>query len=206
MERNTSDTYSDLLYSNPVGTHQNNCYAWAINHYRNHGDDKLQPGDLAKIPGGVNLKNCDDLIKRALADAKSQGWNLEVVSRKQECTRGSYRIVAVLAPENDFHWYRHHRDLLYRVKTPRTVRDLALEFQVSPNAITIPGNSKNARVGDIALIKNANVWSHKQGFSSDGPLLKDACGNIIKDPAAACRSYGNGLDYKIVCATFCFKK
>ena len=201
------NTYSDLLYSNPVGTRQNNCYAWAINHYRNHGDEKLQPGDLAKMHGSVNLKNCDDLVRRALADAKSQGWDLNVVTdRNQRCSQGSYKIVAVLAPGNDFHWYRHHRDLLYRVKTPQTIRDLATKFSVPSSAITVPGRSDSAHVGDIALIKNANVWSHKQGFSSDGPLLKDACGKIIKDPVDACRSYGNGLDYKVVCATFCFRK
>jgi hypothetical protein len=155
----------------------------------------------------VDIRNCDDLIARALADAKSQGWDLEVVSQKQhQCNKGSYKIVAVLAPGNDFHWYRHHRDLLYRVKRPRTIRELAAEFRVPVEAITIPGNSRHARVGDIALIKNANVWSHKQGFSSDGPLLKDACGKIIKDPSAACRSYGNGLNYTVVCATFCFRK
>lgn len=206
--RNTSNTYSDYLYSNPLGTRQNNCYAWAINQYRNSGDEKLQPGDLAKMSGGVDLSNCDDLVKRALADAKSQGWTLQYIGNASEpCGPGSYKIVAVLAPNRDFHWYRQHRDLLYRVKTERTIADLAREFQVPTSQISVPNvNATTVRVGDVVLIKNANVWSHKQGFSGNGPLLKDACGKIIKDPWKACRNYGRDLDYTTICGAFCFRK
>ena len=197
--------YSDLMYANPIGTRNNNCYAWAINYYKNSGDEKLQPGDLAGMTSGNNT-NCDDLVKRALADAKAMGWSLRFIGDSQIPCCNGYKIVAVVAPGNDFHWYRQHKDLLYRIKTPRSLKELAKEFGVSSKDITIPGAKKKATVGDLVLIKNAHVWSHKQGFSGDGPLLKDACGKIIKDPAKACRSYGNGLDYKSVCGAFCLSK
>ena len=203
--RNTGDTYSNLMYSNPVGTRNNNCYAWAINYYKNSGDEKLQPGDLAGLAGGNNT-NCDDLVKRALADAEAMGWSLRFIGNsKVPCCNG-YKIVAVVAPGNDFHFYRFNKDLLYRIKTPRSLKELAKEFGVSSKDITIPGAKTKASVGDLVLIKNANVWSHKRGLSEDGPLLKDACGRIIKDPAKACRDYGNGLNYSLVCGAFCFKK
>lgn len=206
--RNTSETYSDFLYANPVGTRQNNCYAYAINSYKDSGDEKLQPGDLAGMSGGVDLRDCKDLVKRALADAKAMGWNLRYLgSNKKECCPKSTRIVAVLAPNSDFHWYRFHRDLLYRVKTARTRRQMATEFGVSIGNVQIPGpDTSRAVPGDLVLIRNASAWSHKQGHSGDGPLLVDACKQIIKDPAKACRNYGNGLNYKVVCGSFCLTK
>jgi hypothetical protein len=208
--RNSRETYSNLLYGSRVGTGQNNCYAYALDVYKDSGDAKLQPGDLAGLDGNVDLKNCDNLVARALADGRAMGWDLRYVgceTRGGACSqRGAYMIVAVVAPDNDFHWYRHHKDLLYRVQTPRTLRDLAAEFDVRPDQIAIPGDPENAATGDLVLVRGANVWSHKQGFSPTGPLLKDACGKVIKDPALACRDYGGGLNYKKVCGAFCLRK
>jgi hypothetical protein len=199
-----SDLYSDLLYGTSLGTRQNNCYAWAIDYYKNSGDSKLQPGDLAGMRGGVNLSSCSDLVSRALADAKSMKWDLRVLKDSDQCPRGSYKIMAVLAPNEDFHWYRHHRDMLYKIKTPRSRTDVAKEFDVPVCAVQAASEQLN--VGDLVFIKDANVWSHKQGFSPDGPLLRDSCGRLIKNPATACRKYGGRLNYSRVCATFCFKK
>jgi hypothetical protein len=207
MTRNSIETFSDLLYANPVGTRQNNCYAWALNYYKNSGDEKLQPGDLAGDTKGVDLSGCDDLVDKALRDAKAMGWDLRYLGASGgQCVPGAYKIVAVVAPGEDFHWYRHHRDLLYRVKTPRSLGQLVAEFGVAPRDVTMPGHPLRAAAGDLVLIRGADVWSHKQGFSPDGPLLRDSCGKIIKDPALACRKYGSGLDYTMVCGTFCFRK
>ncbi len=204
--RTTSETYSDILYGNPVGTKENNCYAYALDHYRNSGGRKLQPGDLAGMKTDVDLSECSELIQRALADAKAMGWDLQYAGGSlDQCPSGYYKIVAVLAPNNDFHWYRHHKDLLYRVKRSRTADDIAAEFHVPLAAVSSP-SGKHANTGDLVLIRNANVWSHKQGFSPAGPLLRDACGNIIKDPTKACRNYGSGLNYTQVCGAFCLKK
>lgn len=199
------ETYSNLLYANPIGTRQNNCYAYALNYYRNSGDDKLQPGDLAGIPGYVDLRNCNDLVRRALADGRKMGWNLKYTGNSDTCSTGYYKIAAVLAPDSDFHWYRFHKDVLYRVKTSRTAAELAKEFGVDVSQVNVPGPSIRAEPGALVLIRNAGVWSHKQGFSGDGPLLKDACGKFIKDPRKACRAY-EGLNYSTVCGFFCLKK
>jgi hypothetical protein len=207
MRRTALETYSNLLYANPVGTGQNNCYAYAINYYRNSGDDKLQPGDLAGIKGSIDLTNCRDLIRRALADGRAMGWDLQYVGDRDTCSKGHYKIIAVLAPNEDFHWYRFHKDVLYRVKTPRARQDLAAEFGVPVSNVIIPGDHANrADMGSLVLIRGANAWSHKQGFSADGPLLRDACGKIIKDPRVACRAYGKDLNYSVVCGAFCLQK
>jgi hypothetical protein len=200
-----AQVYSDLLYGSPKGTGENNCYAYALDYYKNSGHSKLQPGDLAGVGGSVNLRNCADLITRALADAAAMGWSLRYLGSKDPpCCKGSYKIVAVVAPNEDFHWYRYHDDVLYRVKTRRTISQLAEEFGVPTKNVEAPRGL--VKTGDVVLIRGAGVWSHKQGFSADGPLLRDACGRLIKDPRKACRSYGSGLDYTEVCGAFCFAK
>ena len=205
------DTFSNALYGNPVGTSQNNCYAYAINHYVNSGDTKLQPGMLAGMMTSVELSSCTDLVQRVKADAKAMGWNLSVVSKDATCPRGSIKFASVIAPHDDFHFYKFHKHVLYKVKTPRTVSDLAREFGVSTSDIHVPGMSLSGadgqvRLGDVVLVRNAKVWSHKQGFSPDGPILKDSRGRVIKDPVLACRDYGRGLNYKTTCTTFCLQK
>lgn len=206
QQRATIDTYSNLLYGNPVGTGQNNCYAYAINYYKNSGDDKLQPGDLAGIQGPLDLSSCDDLVQRALADGRAMGWDLQYIGNRDSCPAGHYKIVAVIAPNEDFHWYRFHKDVLYRIKTPRTAETIAAEFGVPKTSVFVPGKARHAPAGSMVLIRGACVWSHKQGFSTDGPLLRDACGKLIKDPRTACRSYGKTLNYSVVCGAFCLQK
>jgi hypothetical protein len=203
----------DLLYATPVGKGNNNCYAYAVDHYTNSGETKLQPGDLAGpggVPGdgpGVDLGTCDDIVRKALDDARAMGWSLRYLGMPGDgaCPSGSYKIACVIAPNTDFHWYRHHKDLLYRVKTPRTVADIAAEFGVPVRDVDAP-NGKTVAAGDMVLIKNADVWSHKQGFSPAGPLLKDSCGRLIKDPWKACRDYGLELKYTVACGAFCLDK
>ena len=201
------DTFSDALYGNPVGTSQNNCYAYAINHYVNSGDTKLQPGMLAGIETSVDLSSCTDLVQRVKADAKAMGWKLTVLSSKDAtCPRGSIKFASVIAPNDDFHFYKFHKHVLYKVKTPRSVSELAREFGVSTSDIHVPRVDGQVRLGDVVLVRNAKVWSHKQGFSPDGPILKDSCGRVIKDPTVACRDYGRGLNYKTICTNFCLQK
>lgn len=203
--RTTNDTYSNLLYRTHLGTSNNNCYAYAIDHYVNKGDTKLQPGDLSGIGGPVDTTSCKDVTRRAQADARKMGWTLTKVSANETCRRG-IKIATVVAPGEDFHWYRFHKHVLYRVKRPRSVASLAAEFGVPVSSIQGPHRQSQVQVGDTVLIRYANVWSHKQGFSPEGPLLHDASGRVIKDPARADRKYGHGLDYKIFCTYFCLDK
>ena len=197
----------DLLYATPVGKGNNNCYAYAVDQYANSGETKLQPGNLSGNATDVDLRGCDDIVQRALRDGKAMGWNLRYLGMDSEaaCPASGYKIACVIAPNSDFHWYRHHKDLLYRVKTPRTVAQLAEEFGVPRKDIDAP-EGDNVAPGDMVLIRNADVWSHKQGFSPAGVLLRDSCGRLIKDPWKACRDYGLGLRYTIACGAFCLDK
>ena len=46
-----------------------------------------------------------------------------------------------------------------------------------------------------------HVWVHQRGWSKGGPLIHDAKGNLIVDPATACFDYGS-LHYSIYCGMF----
>jgi hypothetical protein len=204
-EKKMSDTYANVLFGSPSGTRQNNCYAWAIDEYREHGDRKLQPGELSGRRGGVDLRGCTDLVDRAVADAVHVGNSMKRLRDPgASCPAGSYKVMAFIDPGNDYHWYRQHRDVVYRVKTPRTTAQLAREFGVPRSSVHAP-RGDDLEAGDLVLVRGANVWSHKQGHSDAGPVLKDACGKIIKDPRSACRDYGS-LNYRVPCGALCFRK
>lgn len=200
-----TETYSDLLYRTSVGIRNNNCYAWAIDFYRNAGEDKLQPGELAGITTPVDLRDCKDLRDRVLADGKAMGWDIRYLGLKDKpAPPGFVKIVALLAPGVDFHFMRFNKDVLYRVKTARSVSDIAREFGVPHKRVTTAKFPITS--GDLILIRDANCWSQKNGFSPEGPLLRDACGRVVKDIDAACRDFGNGLNYRTVCGYFALKK
>jgi len=206
MTVNSKNTYSNLLYRSPTGRASNNCWAYAIDHYDTEQGIKLQPGELSGKTSPMDLSTCDDVVQRAIDDATAMGWTLTPSSPSSTCSKHHYHIMAVLAPDRDYHWYRFHKNVLYRVQTPRSKGTIAKEFGVPETNVQIPGPDENmANTGDTVLVRDARVWSHKRGLSEDGPLLKDACGKFIKNPAKACRAYP-GLDYSVVCKTFCLSK
>lgn len=196
----SEDTYTDLIYGTKRGKGNNNCYGYAIDHYRNAGNDKLQPGNVSKSPGDLNLGSCSALRLRTLADLKGRAYT---VDSDTACKPGYYKIMAFLSKGNDYHWYKQHKDALVRVSDKmRDLAALARALGVQPSQLLSP--TKAPKPGDLVLVKNAGVWSHKQGFAT-GPLLRDACGKVITDPRKACRDYGH-LNYTEFCGAFCVKK
>jgi hypothetical protein len=199
-----------------VGKKNNNCQAYALDYYQDSGGHKLQPGDFARDAGllktdSLDLTSCNDVIKKMLLDAKANGDELIPVDPDAPCPIGSQKIMLVIAPDRDFHFYRYHRDLVYRVKTSRTVANLAAEFGVTPDDVSVAGLVDPTPAAAVprdakAYIRKARVWSHKQGFSPEGPILTDACGKLIKDPRTACRNYGGDLNYSTTCPVLCFIK
>lgn len=193
-------TYTDLTYGSPRGVGNNNCYAYAIDKYTNSGNRKLQPGNISQSPGKLDLGSCAGLKARALADLKDRAY---VADPDKPCQAGYYKIMSFLDKDNDYHWYKQHKDALVRL-TPK-MRDLAAlarAMGVKPSQVHSPTASPKA--GDLVLVKDAKVWSHKQGHAT-GPLLKDACGKAIRDPRKACRDYGR-LNYREYCGALCVKK
>lgn len=196
----SEDTYTDLTYGSGRGKGNNNCYGYAIDYYRNSGNDKLQPGNVSRTPGELNLGSCSALRRRTMADLKDRAYTTEA---EAPCKSGYYKIMAFLSKNNDYHWYKQHKDAL--VRTSNKMRDLAaLARALDVNPRQLQSASPTPRPGQLVLVKNAGVWSHKQGFAT-GPMLRDACGKAITDPRKACRNYGQ-LNYNQYCGSFCVKK
>jgi hypothetical protein len=196
----SEDLYTDLVYGSPRGTSQNNCWAYAIDEYRNAGDTKLQPGNLSRHGGELQLVGCGSLRGRAARDLHGRAYPEKP---ERPCRPGFYKIMAFLAPGRDYHWYKQHKDAL--ITMPPRFRDLpsvARALGVRPSQLVSP--SPAPRQGDLVLVKGAGVWSHKQGFAT-GPLLRDACDRVITDPRTACRNYGGEMHYKQYCGSWCVK-
>lgn len=191
--------YSDLIYGTPEGQYNNNCYAWAIGNYRGSGGIKLQPGNLSKASTEHNATSCAFLKKRAMQDNHKRG--VVAVKPTQRCPKGFYKIMAFIDKGRDYHWYKQHRNLLYRVAAGETIKSIAKDMGVRPSNITSP--TPAPRPGDLVFVKNADVFSHKQGFAT-GPLLRDASKKSIPDPRHANRNYGE-YNYRTFCGALCVR-
>ena len=185
--------YNDFVYGSEEGIQSNNCYAYAIDHYTRTPGHKLQPGELAGDLTDMNIGSCTELRRRVKRDNPS----IYPVKAEGSCRPGFFKVMAFLDKNDDYHWYKHHQDLLVKIKAGDTVKLIAKQFGVPCRNVIFP------RQGVIALVKNARLWSHKRGLAT-GPLLEDACGRLITDPRRACRNYGE-FDYKTMCGTFCTK-
>lgn len=182
------------------GKGNNNCYAWAIDKYRNDGGVKLQPGNLSGSKDDLNLASCRSVMTRALADLGQDAYAAPAETR---CRPGFYKVMSFLSPGQDYHWYRQHKDLLVQTNDKvRTADDVARYLGVPSSRVYSP--SRAPRSGDTLLVKNTGLWSHKRGFATE-PILKDACDKPIMDPRRACRRYSHDLDYKEYCGALCVR-
>lgn len=192
-------TYSDLIYGTPRGIENNNCYAWAIDAYRDSGGIKLQPGNLSRQSSNENASSCPFLRDRALDDNRKRG--IYPAQPETRCRKGFYKIMAFIDKGVDYHWYKQHRNLLYRVTDGETLRTIARDLGVPQRNVVSPTPAPGK--GDIVYVRDAGVFSHKQGLAT-GPLLRDAKGKTIPDPRRANRNYGS-FNYRTFCGAMCLR-
>ena len=185
------------------GIRSNNCYAYAVNDFETYRVHKSIPGDrsgMSRLPH--TYTHCKGLAKRLISDNPKTVYKTKAMTK---CRPGYYKIMMVVAPTNkygsttgDFHFYKQHGEVLYKIKKGDTYASIARFFDVPYSRVRnsgklIPGNKLRFKV---------NIWSHKRGWAT-GPLLKDACGKSIKDPRKSCRNYG--YNYSKYCNSFCVK-
>jgi hypothetical protein len=185
------------------GKRSNNCYAYAMNDYRAYRQQKSVIGDrsgLSKLPH--TYTHCKDLARRLISDNPKKVYKAKATSK---CKPGYYKIMMVVAPNNkygnhrgDFHFYKQHGEVSYKIKATDTYASVARFFGVPYSRV----RSSGPLIPGRRLRFKANTWSHKQGWAT-GPLLTDACGKSIKDPRKSCRKYG--YDYSKYCNSFCVK-
>jgi hypothetical protein len=209
---------SEIVYDwNPWGKSskmRSNCYAYSLNS-RARYTQKSTPGNHAGMNSySDDMTDCKALTKRVLADNPKKVYKSHATSR---CKKGFYKIMMFVAPRTryqsgDFHFYKQHGVINYKVKRGDTHKSIAKFFDIPIERVLkakVRGGHhlhfyrhKDNLVPGHTIQFKANVFSHKQGWAT-GPLLYDASGKVIKDPRKANRKYG--YNYSKYCCSFCVK-
>ena len=185
-----------------IGRRSNNCYAYGVNAFQFYRPQKSTPGEETKLTDFKlpSYETKAGLTKRILMDNPGRVYKCSASAKPKP---GFFKMMMFIAREGnefrDFHFYRQHNEVNYKVKKGETAEKIARFFQVPVARVKA---CEPLRTGKIIRFE-ANGWSHKQGWGT-GPLLVDASGNVILDPRKANRDYGE-LNYKQYGGSFCVK-
>lgn len=187
------------------GINNNNCYAYAVGDYESYRWQKAIPGDRSGMSNRHHTyTHCATLPERVVSDNPRKVFKTRA---SKPCPAGYYKVMMFVSPgrptnyirQGDFHFYKQHGVVEYKVKGGDTAVSIAKFFKVPISRIRRAGVVKRGK----CLVFKANCWSHKRGWAT-GPLLTDASGRMISDPRIANRKYP-GLNYSRHCSTFCVK-
>ena len=196
------------LWDTEEGVRTANCYSFSLDDYDTRRTQKAMPGARAKQTSSIDYTKCDGLKRRLLADNPGAIYH---VDPKAKCAQGHFKIMMFVDSTGgsdkvgDFHFYKQHRDVLYKARPGDTCSSIARFFGVPTTSLQnmTSGSIRAIKEHDRIFVPNANVWSHKLGVAT-GALLKDSCGRAIKDPRRACRKYG--FHYDRFCGSYCVKR
>jgi hypothetical protein len=142
---------------------RNNRGGFVMRNPRNH---KSTPGERARISSNnLNFKTCNGLSSRILADNPKSVYKCS--NPNAVCRRGYYKVMAFVAPENDygdssgdFHFYKQVGAVRYKIKSGDTIEELSKFFRVSAstvrNAALKLQTSKNNTNGLVNNKRNGN--------------------------------------------------
>src|SRR5210317_1353671 len=173
--------FTNRLWGRAVGIGSNNCYAYAVGDYESMRLQKSIPGERANIYKSHTYTNCKDLPRRVIADNPKKVYR---VKAEDKCKKDSFKVMMFVAPGNkrnyfrqvDFHFYKQHGFVEYKVKKGNTHESIAKFFKVPVTRVKRAGKCIPGKL----LKFKANVFSHKRGWAT-GPLLIDAKGKSITD-------------------------
>jgi|TARA_B000000477_G_scaffold67288_2_gene56435 hypothetical protein len=197
--------FTNRRWGSKTGIDNNNCYAYAVGDYEAYRWQKSIPGDRSGLSNkGHTYTHCTSLPKRVLSDNPTKIYK---VAANEKCKKGYYKVMMFVSPGRptnyirmgDFHFYKQHGVVEYKVKEGDTVASLSKFFKVPESRIRSAGKIEKGK----KIVFKANVFSHKRGWAT-GPLLSDASGKMIKDPRYAARNYP-GLNYTTYCSSFCVR-
>ena len=197
--------FTQRWWGRSIGIGNNNCYAYAVGDFESFRMSKSIPGERAGIKNlNHSYTHCKGLPQRVVADNPKKVY---MCGANTKCKPDHFKVMMFVAPGNkknyfrqgDFHFYKQHGFVEYKVKKGNTYEDIAKFFKVPVSRIK---NSGKCIPGKLLKFK-ANIFSHKRGWATT-PLLVDAKGKAILDPRHASKSYP-GLSYKKYCSSFCVK-
>lgn len=182
-----------------------NCYAYGLGlnigrggYYKNRLY-KARPGDKCPrfVDRAFDFTRCEDIVARILCDNPAHVRKIKPrkIDKYLNMDIGDdyHLMAAYLSPgstggENntgtDFHFLR--RTPLYAVANKWS----KFKKDTPPNAVE-----------QIVERNPSFLFTHRRGWSSQGPLLVDAKGDIITDPRTADLNYGS-VNYNIFCGLF----
>ena len=222
----SEEQFTEGVYGSKHGVGSNNCYAFAVDWYRDGGRRKLQPGELSGTAANVDATQCPNLMRLAMADLNAKGVSRGVnrgravgghsvgghsvgghsvggyvVDPDVRCKKGYYKVMGVADPGQDYHWYRQMGDMVVRAPGGRSLRDLAGNMSVDVDQLVSPSDTPGK--DDLVAVTSAGLWAHKRGRAE--LTVKDASGRYITDPRKADRNYGS-LNYTDFCGALCVNK
>ncbi len=184
----------------------NNCYAYAFHDLRKWRPHKSVPGVRSTGVLNSDYTHCKGISQKIVDDNPGK---VKVVRYNKKCPPGYYKVMMVVAPKDkygnpggDFHFYKQHGIVNYRIRNGDTLENMSKFFKVPKRVL----EAAATKVGGFAIGKTlrfvCNCFSHKMGWAT-GPLLVDSKGLLIKDPRKAGRAYG--LNYSKYCDSYCVK-
>ena len=200
-------TFTMKRGSGKVGINNNNCYAYAVNDFRDYRQWKAQPGERANVSNSspYNDSKCKKLTNLVVSDNPKKVYATKACTK---CKPGFYKIMMFIAKckksdylcQGDFHFYKQHSKTEYKVKRGDTHESIAQFFKVP--VLRIKRAAKVLKPGKIITFR-ADFFSHKRGWAT-APLLVGAHGKLITDPRIISRDYP-GTNYDKYCSSFCVK-
>ena len=171
---------------------------------RTGGRNQYQVIDQGFLTKVIITRHVRGLADRVVSDNPTKVYKARANER---CKKGYYKVMMFVSPgrptnyirQGDFHFYKQHGVIEYKIKPGDTIASVANFFKIPVSRIRGAGSFKVGK----RIVFRANVFSHKRGWAT-GPLLKDARGNMIKDPRTSSRDYST-LNYKLYCGSFCVK-
>ena len=176
-----------------------NCYLFAlapkveIGGYANR-PFKSTPGQKCEKfkNKNINFNDCDALSERIICDNPDFVKKILKDDRFDNYGSNHHVICSLLAPgtslsRNDFHFLRRISFNTFMKSYNQFEKNMSLKCKEQVSKLK-PQNTRW-------------VWAHQRGWSTSGPVVEDASGNLILDPLEADFNY-NFLNYSKVCQFF----
>ena len=137
--------YDPATWAGEVESHCN-CYSYAINNQLDEHNAlwfKQHPGEYAQVyvPQADYYAPATSLINATASDFNSYGNNnnrnmvFVSIGQREICPAGTYKVALVIAPKDDYHWYRQDSDGYWSHKlgtTPVTRTDHSGNLIIDP--------------------------------------------------------------------------
>ena len=180
-----SEPKNFAVYTREPAVSRNNCMAFAFGERGRVDNVKQQPGNKSGLKG-VNfpLSNCDELVRRVMKDYKGRVRQLQ---NTKPCSKGSTKVMAFLAPDEDFHFYRQAPDGYWEHKrglTPASKLDACGKRIKNPmTACRNYGQGYNYKIPCATFCRKvSNTTKRKTLNSSPRPRRKSAAARTDSSP------------------------